>query len=147
MAQTAEQLQEWQEQIESDRAISQVESAKEEEDKKSQPEESPKMGTMLFVILLLLCVIGDLIDILTVGTIGWMIGFVVDAILLLSIGLSKGGRKQFKRMLVGVIGDSIPILAVLPFRSFFLVWSFVKSRYELPIQLGLSGQKQTELGE
>ncbi|MDO8496458.1 MAG: hypothetical protein Q7S43_03315, partial [bacterium] len=97
--------------------------------------------------LLLLCVVADFIDMLTVGTIGWLIGLFVDAILLLSFGLSKGGRKQFKRMVVGVIGDSIPILAILPFRSFFLVWSYVKSRYELPIQLGLSGHKQTELGE
>ena len=141
------QEQNYQEQLESDRALSQIETEKEEEQKENQSETPAKMDTMMFAILLLLCVIADFIDMLTVGTIGWLIGFFVDGILLLAIGLSKGGRKQFKRMVIGVIGDSIPILAILPFRSFFLVWSFVKSRYELPIQLGLSGHKQTELGE
>lgn len=141
---TQEQLQE---QLESDRAVSQNASAQEEENKKNKSKEPAKMGTMMFAILLLLCVIADFVDMLTVGTIGWIIGFFVDGILLLSIGMSKGGRKQFKKMLVGVIGDSIPILAILPFRSFFLVWSYVKSRHELPIQLGLSKYKQTELGQ
>ncbi len=135
-----------QEQLESDRAVSQNTSAQEKENK-NQSKESAKMDTMMFIILLLLCVVADFVDMLTVGTIGWIIGFFVDGILLLTIGLSKGGRKQFKRILVGVVGDSIPILAILPFRSFFLVWSFVQSRHELPIQLGLSGHKQTELGE
>ena len=102
---------------------------------------------MLFVILLILCVIADLIDIITAGTVGWLIGLFVDAVLLLAMGISKSGRKQFKRMVVGVIGDSIPLLAFLPFRSLFLVWSFIKSRHEPPIQLGLSSYKWTELGE
>ncbi len=123
MAQTLEQ----QEQLETDRAISQREVDREEE-KKNQPKEPTKIGTMMFLVLLLLCVVADLTDIVTVGTVGWLIGLFVDAILLLTLGMSKGGRKQFKRMLVGVIGDSIPILSILPFRSFFLVWSFVKSR-------------------
>lgn len=144
MALTEEQFQE---QLESDRAISQAESNRKEDERKIQPEEPPKMGTMLFAILLLLCVIADFIDMLTVGTIGWLVGLFVDAILLLSVGLSKGGRKQFKRIVIGVIGEKIPIINILPFRSLFLVWSFVKSKYELPIQLGLSGYKQTKLGE
>ncbi len=137
---------EQQEQLESDRAISQAES-EQEENKENQPKEPIKMGTMLFAILLLLCVVADFVDILTAGTIGWLVGLFVDAILLLSIGFSKGGRKQFKKIVIGVIGDSIPILAILPFRSFFLIWSFVQSRYELPVQLGLSGHKQTKLGK
>lgn len=141
------QQQNYQEQLESDRAIYQNSSTQEEENKENQPETPAKMGTMFFAILLLLCVVADFIDIVTAGTIGWLVGLFVDAILLLSVGISKGGRKQFKKIVIGVIGDSIPILAILPFRSFFLTWSFVQSRYELPIQLGLSGHKQTELGE
>lgn len=144
MALTPEQQQE---QLESDRALSQAESDRKEDEKKIQPEESPKMGMMLFAILLLLCVVADFIDMLTVGTIGWMIGIFVDAVLFLSVGLSKGGRKQFKRIVIGVIGEKVPILNILPFRSLFLIWSFVNSRYELPIQLALSGHKQTELGQ
>ena len=144
MALTEEQ---YQEQLESQRALSQAESAQEEENKENPPETPAKMGTMFFFILLLLCIIADFVDMITVGTVGWLIGLFVDAILLLSFGLSRSGRKQFKRMVVGVIGDTIPVLAILPFRSFFLVWSFVKSRHQLPTQLGLSGYKQTELGD
>lgn len=127
METTAEQFQE---QLESERAISQVNDDKEagKDSNNSQPKESQEMGIMFFSILLLLCVIGDLIDIFTAGTIGWLVGLFIDGILLLAIGVSRAGRKQFKRILIGVIGDSIPILAVVPFRSFFLVWSFVKSR-------------------
>lgn len=139
-----EQILEQQEQLESDRAIYQTES---EQEGKNKPEATAKMDTMMFAILLLLCVVADFVDILTAGTIGWLIGLFVDSVLLLSVGLSKGGRKQFKRMVIGVIGDTIPILAVAPFRSFFLIWSFVKSRQEPPIQLGLSGHQWTDLGE
>ena len=121
MALTEEQ---YQEQLESDRALSQ----RGEEDKKSRPEEPAKMDTMLFAILLLLCVMADFIDMLTVGTIGWVIGLFVDAVLLLSVGLSKGAKKQFKRIIIGIIGEKIPVVNILPFRSLFLIWSFVKSR-------------------
>lgn len=144
MALTPEQQQE---QLESDRAISQAESEQEEENKETQPKEPVKMGTMFFAILLLLCVVADFIDMLTAGTIGWIIGLFVDGILLFATGLTKAGRKQFKRITVGVIGEKVPIINILPLRSLFLTWSFVKSRYELPIQLGLSGHKQTKLGE
>ena len=146
METTAEQ---YREQLESDRAVYQTEQERKEEEAKNHPRNPEKMGLMFFSILLLLCAIADFIDILTVGTIGWLMGLFVDAVLLLSAGLSKAGRKQFKRILLGVIGETIPIpfLAILPFRSLFLVWSFVNSRYELPIQLGLSGHKQTKLGE
>ncbi len=145
----ATQEEQFQEQLESDRALSQAEAEKDEEEKENQPETPARMGTMFFAILLLLCIVADFIDIITIGTIGWLVGLFVDAILLLSAGLSKAGRKQFKRILIGVIGETLPIpfLAILPFRSFFLIWSFVKSRYELPIQLGLSGHEQTELGK
>lgn len=142
-----EQILKQQEQLESDRAISQAESDREEDERKSQPQESQKMGTMFFLILLLLCIVADFVDMLTAGTIGWLLGLLVDGILLLSAGLSKAGRKQFKRIIIGVIGEKVPILNILPLRSLFLIWSFVNSRYELPIQLGLSGYKQTKLGE
>ncbi len=143
METTAEQKQE---QLESDRAVSQ----RQEEERQKKPQQEDKdnqMGVMFFSILLLLCVVGDLIDFFTVGTIGWVIGLFIDAVLLIAGGLNKAGRKQFKKIVVGAIGDSIPILNILPFRSFFLIWSFVNSRYQLPTQLGLSGLKQTKLGE
>lgn len=125
-----ERILEQQEQLESDRAIYQAGQEREEEEKRNQPQKPEKMDSVLFAILLLLCVIGDLIDILTVGTIGWIVGLFIDGILLLATGLSKAGRKQFKRILVGVLGETIPIplLAIVPFRSLFLTWGFIKSR-------------------
>ncbi len=120
------------EQLERARAIDQQRLDTEESQKRSETEaqekESHRMGTMFFFILLILCVIGDLIDIFTAGTVGWLIGLFIDGIVLLATGLSKAGRKQFKRIVIGLIGDSIPILAILPFRSVFLTWGFIKSR-------------------
>lgn len=131
----------YQESLESARAEPQTDPEQSRDREENQPQEPAKMGIMMFAILLILCVIADLVDFFTVGTIGWLVGLFVDAILLLSVGLSKGGRKQFKRIVIGVVGDTIPVLAVLPFRSLFLIWAFVKSRQEPPIQLGLSGYK------
>lgn len=125
MALTEEQ---YQEQLESQRALDQAESDRKEEEKSNQPQKPEKMGVMFFSIFLLLCIIGDLIDIFTVGTIGWLVGLFIDGIVLLATGMSKAGRKQFKVIAVGLIGDSVPILAVLPFRSIFLTWGFIKSR-------------------
>lgn len=102
----------------------------ETEEQKTQPEinaPAQKMGTTLFFILLLLCIFGDLIEIFTVGTIGWLTGLAIDGILLLSIGVTKNAKKQFKRILVGVIGETVPIINILPLRSVFLVWAYVKS--------------------
>ena len=144
MATAAEQFQE---QLEYDRALAQRQLDADTAQTEPQDKEGKKIGPLLFFILLILCVVADLIDLFTVGTIGWIIGLFVDAVLLVSMGLSRGGRKQFKKLVVGVIGDTIPILAILPFRSFFLVWSFVKSREEAPIQLGLAGSTYSELGE
>ncbi len=120
------------EELEKVRAIDQqhldVEESQKRSEAEAQEKESRKMGVMFFSLLLILCVIGDLIDIFTAGTVGWLVGLFIDAVLLIATGLSKSGRKQFKRIVIGVIGDSIPILAILPFRSFFLTWSFINSR-------------------
>ncbi len=86
------------------------------------------MSLGIFVPLLFLCVIGDFIDVITGGTIGWLIGLFIDAIILIVTGLSKAGRKQFKRIVIGLIGETIPIIDILPFRSIFLTWGFIKSR-------------------
>lgn len=98
-----------------------------------EPESPKKIGVMFFFILLILCVMADFIDLLTLGTVGWLFGLFVDAVLLVSVGLSKAGRRQFKRTLVGVIGDTIPFLNIMPLRSLFFIWSFIKSREEPPI--------------
>ncbi len=105
-----------------------------DEENARMEEESQKpvpMGVIFFGILLIICLIADLIDIFTGGTVGWVIGLFVDLILLIFIGISKSGRKQFKRILAGIVGDSIPIVAFLPFRTVFLIWAFMSSRPKL----------------
>ena len=95
----------------------------EEESKKPVP-----MSWLLFLFMLLISVILDVIDIFTGGTIGWLIGIFGDLLLLEFVGISKSGRKQFKKIIIGLLGDSIPIVAFLPIRSIFLVWAFMSSR-------------------
>lgn len=104
---------------------------RQDEENTRMEEESQKpvpMGIIFFGFLIILCLIADIIDIFTGGTIGWVIGLFVDFILLILTGISKSGRKQFKRILAGIIGDSIPIVAFLPLRSIFLIWAFISSR-------------------
>lgn len=97
------------------------------QNKPSQALDEP-MGLTFFVFFLIFCILADLIDVFTLGTVGWVTGFFVDAILLLATGLSRSSRRQFKRIVVGVLGDSIPLINVLPFRSIFLTWAFIKSQ-------------------
>jgi len=122
------------EQLERERNISRVDIEGEEQKEQNQPEKLERMGIVFFTILLLLCVVADFIDMLTAGTIGWLVGLFVDGILLLATGLTKAGRKQFKKIVAGIIGEKIPFVNILPLRSFFLIWSFVKSRQESPVQ-------------
>lgn len=125
MALTEEQ---YQEQLEYDRAAYQAEQESGEGSEENQPQNLDKMGILFFSIFLILCVVGDLIDLVTVGTLGWLVGLFIDGVVLLATGLSKAGRKQFKRIIIGLAGDSIPVLAILPFRSLFLTWAFINSR-------------------
>lgn len=98
-----------------------------EEKKTAQNQQSP-MSLGLFIPLIILCIIGDVIDFFTGGTIGWVIGLFIDAIIMIATGISKSGRKQFKRIVVGLLAETIPIIDALPFRTISLTWGFVKSR-------------------
>ncbi len=106
-----------------------------------------KMGLLFFIFAMFFCVIGDLIDFFTGGTIGWLIGLFIDGILALMFGLSKAGRKQFKRMAVGLIGESFPIIATLPLRTIFLIWSFVSSHSKMARKAGDKLERQTSKAE
>lgn len=124
----SEEEQEYRYQLELDRAqqrmLQDEETARmEEKNKKPVP-----MGWILFLFMLLITVILDIIDIFTGGTVGWFIGIFGDLLLLAVIGISKAGRKQFKRIVIGLLGDSIPIVAFLPIRTIFLIWAFASSR-------------------
>jgi O-antigen/teichoic acid export membrane protein len=112
--------------LEEDRARQRLEA-----EQLAQQQEPPKMGWGIFIIALVLSLIADAAELLTAGTLGWFVGLVVDLILLLMLGFSAAGRKQFKKWIWGPVIEKIPILAAIPFiRVGFLIWSFVSSRSE-----------------
>jgi hypothetical protein len=98
------------------------------------PEKPISLGIFLFGLFLSL--VGDVVDILTVGTIGWLIGIFIDLILLGVLGISRSGRKQFKKLIVGVIGETIPGIAIFPFRTVFIVWTYTSSNKEYKQEMG-----------
>ena len=101
-----------------------------EEDLARQQEEAQtRMGWGIFLVALILSLIADIVEFFTVGTIGWIVGFIVDLILLAMLGFSKAGKKQFKKWIWGPLIETIPILSTIPlFRVGFLIWAFASSR-------------------
>ncbi len=94
-----------------------------------QEETQARMGWGIFLIALILSLIADIVEFFTVGTIGWIVGFIVDLILLAMLGFSKAGKKQFKKWIWGPLIETIPILSTIPlFRVAFLIWAFASSR-------------------
>lgn len=92
------------------------------------PERLP-MGWGIFIIALILSLIADAAELLTGGTLGWFVGLFIDLILVVMLGFSKAGRKQFKKWIWGPLIETVPILSAVPFfRVGFLIWSFVSSR-------------------
>lgn len=110
--------------------------AEQEEREPYSTKPQKKMGLIFVAFAGILCVVGDAIDLFTAGTIGWLIGLFIDAILALMFGLSSAGRKQFKRMAVGLFGESIPIIAMFPLRTGFLCWAFISSRSKIARKVG-----------
>lgn len=112
---------------------------REEDLARQQAEEEQRqeqMGWGIFLVALFLSLIADVVELITAGTLGWFVGFIIDLILLAMLGLSKAGRKQWKKWIWGPIIEKVPILATVPlFRAAFLTWAFVSSRSPLLQQL------------
>jgi hypothetical protein len=91
-----------------------------------------RLGAVSFVTILLLCVIADILELATGGTIGWVAGLIVDFILLIFFGFRKGsdgttqGIKSFfennKRLLAAIGVETIPFVGALPVRTVFIAW-------------------------
>lgn len=94
-----------------------------------ESKEQAKMGWGIFLIAGFLSLVADAAELLTLGTLGWFVGFIIDLILLAMLGISKAGRKQWQKWIWGPLIETIPILAAIPFfRVGFLIWAFVSSR-------------------
>lgn len=90
--------------------------------------QNPRMSWGMFLAMGIPSLIADVVEFFTAGTLGWIVGALVDIYLLILGGSSKSGRKQFKKLLVAVIGETIPIIDALPLRTAIVVWSFISSR-------------------
>lgn len=119
--------------LETDRA--RYQKMREEDLARQQAEEKQKqerMGWGIFLVALFLSLIADVAELLTAGTLGWFVGFVIDLMLLAMLGFSKAGQKQWKKWVWGPIIEKVPILAAVPlFRAAFLTWAFISSRSTL----------------
>ncbi|MBI2676715.1 MAG: hypothetical protein HYX21_02045 [Candidatus Yanofskybacteria bacterium] len=102
-----------------------------EEEAKKQQQKKDQMGWLVFIFALLLSIIADLIEIFTVGTIGWLTGLFIDFILFVTLGFTRAGRKQWKKLVSALFIESVPILNILPLRTILLTWSFIASRPKL----------------
>jgi hypothetical protein len=126
MAETTEQQNQYD--LERERASYQQEQQPESE---QQEQESSRMGWGLFISALVLSLIADIVELFTLGTIGWFVGFIIDLILAAMLGFSVSGRKQWKKWIWGPVIETIPVLSTIPlFRAAFLTWSFISSRSE-----------------
>jgi Flp pilus assembly protein TadB len=138
-----EQERQYQYALEEDRAHQRLwteeELARQQEQQKEELEKN-KISWLTFIPCLILSIIADIVEAGTAGTLGWLFGIFVDIILLLVLGLSRGGRKQFKKWLTSIGLEKIPIIDAIPFRTFLLVWSFISSRPKLlkTMQKGLA---------
>lgn len=114
--------------------------ARQQQEQQEKGVEANKMSWLLFMPAIILSIIADVVEILTAGTLGWFVGLFVDIILLFMLGLSRSGRKQFKKWLVMLAGESIPFVAFLPLRTIGIIWSFMSSRPKMlaVVQKGLS---------
>ncbi len=120
--------QQYQYALEEDRARQRL-WAEEDLARQQQEETQARMGWGIFLIALILSLIADIVEFFTVGTIGWIVGLIIDLILLAMLGFSKAGKKQFKKWIWGPLIETIPILSTIPlFRVAFLIWAFASSR-------------------
>src|SRR3989344_3262454 len=127
-----EQQQNYQEQLESDRALYQAEQEREAEENQLQKTEPRKMGAGSYVLILFALFV-DIIEIITTYTgvgaiISIPLGLLVDVAIFIGVGMSKNARKQWKRFAVGFVGENFPILAsvleFIPFRTLSLIWMY-----------------------
>ena len=103
MESTSEQ--QYQYALEEDRARQRLEA---ESLAQQQGSSQDKMGWGIFIVALILSLIADAVELITAGTLGWFVGLFIDLILLVMLGFSKAGRKQFKKWIWGPLIETVP---------------------------------------
>lgn len=102
-----------------------------EEKTRREEQEKNKMGWGVFIFSLLLSLIADLIEIFTAGTLGWFTGLLIDFVLFFTLGFTRAGQKQWKKLIGALFAESIYVVNILPIRTIMLTWSFIASRPKL----------------
>jgi hypothetical protein len=87
--------------------------------------------------LLLFCLAGlkDILDGLTLGTIGWLVNILV-IIVLGFWSLVRLHKFPTKKFIAGAIGDSIPLISILPFWTGFVLLIFLEQKGFMPKWIG-----------
>lgn len=99
-----------------------------------EKEKSQGMGWLKFLSVLFVTIVLDLLDFFSVGTIGTIVGFFGNIFILLVAGISqkksKAKQAQMRKILIMFLGESIPIVNILPLRTIMWVWAFLASHPE-----------------
>ncbi len=100
--------------------------------------EQEKIGLLFVTILLLLALTADIVDIITAGTIGWLIGIIVDVIMFIMVigriyttqkTLRFWNDRTFQLIFYGNAIEFIPVIgSLLPARTAAVIVAFVTSR-------------------
>src|SRR3989338_2731356 len=77
---------------------------------------------LFFRKILKICIVLDVIELLSLGTVGWVTGQIGDWYLYKKTGQSKASRAQKKKMITAFIGEFIPAVNLLPLRTILWNW-------------------------
>jgi hypothetical protein len=83
-----------------------------------------------FLLTLALAVFADAVEVFTLGTLGWFISILIDIKIANEIRKSKlfTTAEKWKFIFVGLVGERVPGLNILPMRSVAVIWMYIASR-------------------
>ena len=136
MALTLEQQNAFQQELMANRAQEALAQDTSTEDSAQGTQSSDQVGVVFFGIILALFIITDGVEFFTGGTVGWVLGQVIDFLVAPVLflfyssftgknifGSSRQGRMRLRNMLVALAGESMPIMGALPLRSVLWGWT------------------------
>ena len=95
--------------------------AEQEEAEEGSTSPVKRLSGGVFLLVLIISVMADIAEALTLGTLGWFIGSAVDLVLLFIFGFSI--KKQMKSVVLVSLVELIPGLDILPFRTFYILFA------------------------
>jgi len=103
--------------------------------KKKRATPVSKISDVEFLLLFCLAGLKDALDGLTLGTVGWLTNILV--IMVLGFwSLFRLHKFPAKKFMIGAIGDSIPLISLLPFWTGFILLIFLEQKGYTPKWMG-----------